>query len=319
MDLLTDVLQTFHLQSTVLHRGRLTAPWGVRFAPQERDKGDAAFHVVTEGRTLLELTGEEATCVTLNTGDFVLLPYGTSYSLRDARDTPVHPVEVLRRPGDTDADGTIHFGANEAGARAARVACGIFRIAGGATHPFLQALPKLIVVRGEQGRALPWLEATLSFLASEADSDRPGAQTVMSRLCDILFVQAIRAHLQEMPPCAQGWLAAARDPDISKALQAIHARPEHGWTVEAMAREAGLSRSAFAARFCTLMGEPPLQYLTRWRVHVATELLRDTRLPLLHVAEKVGYESEASFSKVFKARAGMSPGAFRRQAYSVSE
>lgn len=316
MDLLTDILQGFHLQSTALYRGCVTAPWGISFAPRDRHGADAGFHVVTEGKCLFQLAGKDAPFVPLHVGDFVLLPHGAAHSLRDAPGTPVYPIEMLRRPGDTDADGVTRFGADGV---CTRVACGRFVWEDGATNPFLQGLPELIVVRGEQGRALPWLETTLSFLACESASDRPGAATVIARLCDILFIHAVRAHLEEMPPCARGWLAALRDPDLAPVLRAVHARPGNAWTVETMAREAGMSRSAFAQRFCAVMGEPPLHYLTGWRVHVAAGLLKTSNLPLIEVASRVGYETEAAFSKVFKSRTGVAPGGFRRHCHSAAK
>jgi AraC-like DNA-binding protein len=309
VDLLTEVLGSFHLRSTFLYRGRATAPWGVRFAPRRNGDADALFHVVTEGRCLLQLEGKDAPVLPLGPGDFVLLPHAHTHSLRDAEETPVYPIEMVQPCGVApDATATVRFGG---GGPETALVCGKFLFQDGATNPFLRSLPPLIVVRGEQGKAVAWLEATLAFLACETNSGRPGAETVLSRLCDILFIQAIRAHLAEMPACTRGWLRAMRDEQVSQALLAIHRDPARRWTVAALASTALMSRSTFAARFTDLMGEPPLQYVTRWRIHLAVRLLREDRLSLSQVAERVGYESEAAFCKTFKRWTGATPGSYR--------
>ncbi|GAB4458355.1 MAG: AraC family transcriptional regulator [Armatimonadaceae bacterium] len=310
MDLLTDVLETFHLQSVLVYRGRVTAPWGVSFAPQ-KEQADASFHVVTEGKCLIRIaeTGVEHW---LNAGDFVLLPQGHAHSLRDAEDSPVYPLETIKplfRNKDNEDRRTLDYGGS---GETTRILCGKFIFQNTETDPLLHSLPPVLLVRGERGRSVDWLEATLAFLSCEADSNRPGANTVLSRLGDILFIQAVRAYLAEMPACEKGWLRATTDPALNRALAAIHQNPAHPWTVETLAQAACLSRSAFAARFTELMGEPPLQYLTRWRIHRAAELLRKSHLPLSEVALQAGYRSEAAFNRVFKRWIGTTPGQFRQ-------
>jgi AraC-like DNA-binding protein len=157
-----------------------------------------------------------------------------------------------------------------------------------------------------------WLETSLQFMASEMASGQPGAETVVSRLADILFVQAVRAHLAQGRAGATGWLRAIVDPRIGPALSLIHQRPEEPWTVEALASRVAMSRSAFAARFTALVEEPPLTYLTRWRMHRATRLLRTSPANVGEIAARVGYEAEAAFNKAFKRWIGVPPGAYRR-------
>jgi transcriptional regulator GlxA family with amidase domain len=182
----------------------------------------------------------------------------------------------------------------------------------GAHHPLLPVLPKVIALRARDGHAAAWLAPTLSFLAAEAGTELPGARTVVSRLADILFIQVVRAHLGSAPEQVSGWLGALRDPQIGSALGCMHEDPAHPWTVEALAQRVAMSRSTFAARFAEIVGEPPLHYLTRWRMQKARSLLREGRVPLSEVAARVGYDSEAAFSKAFKRAVGEAPGAYRR-------
>jgi AraC-like DNA-binding protein len=184
-------------------------------------------------------------------------------------------------------------------------------------NPLLAVLPRVIPLQGELGRSIPWLESTLKFIACEAESGRPGARTVISRLADVLFIQVVRGHLARISDGNQetpGWLGALTEPQIGTALGLVHQSPECAWTVASLAQRVGMSRSAFASRFTQLVGEPPLHYITRWRMQKAAGLLRQGHKTLAEVAEQVGYESETAFSKAFKRSVGSSPGAYRRAA-----
>jgi AraC-like DNA-binding protein len=189
--------------------------------------------------------------------------------------------------------------------------CGSFSFAVPDGLPLLALLPELLRLRGD-GAPRGWLEPTLRMLAEEARQRRAGGTIVTSRLTDVLFVQVVRAWLDAQPAPAGNWLAALRDPRIGAALARIHGRPEHPWSVAELAAEVGMSRSPFAARFAALAGDPPLAYLARWRAQVAARLLRETSLALGAVADRVGYESEAAFSRAFRRAMGVAPGAYRR-------
>jgi AraC-like DNA-binding protein len=173
-------------------------------------------------------------------------------------------------------------------------------------------LPPIIVLRGELVRSVPWLEPTLRTLACEAASGRPGALTVVNRLAEVVLVQIVRGHLASVDSDTDGFLAALADRQIGAALSLIHQSPNLAWTVQELAARVAMSRSAFAARFTRLVGEPPLHYVARWRMQKARNLLRDGRATIGEVAEAVGYESEAAFSKAFKRAVGTAPGAYRR-------
>ncbi|HSG39546.1 MAG TPA: AraC family transcriptional regulator, partial [Thermoanaerobaculia bacterium] len=165
---------------------------------------------------------------------------------------------------------------------------------------------------GQTTRTTEWLGMTLRFLAAEARHPRPGAETLISRLTDVIFVQALRAWIESQPEGTGGWLGALRDRQTAAALGHIHREPERDWSVVSLASAVGMSRSSFASRFTALVGETPLAYLTRWRMHLASDLLRSRGLSVSQIAGRVGYESEAAFSKAFKREVGVPPGALRR-------
>ena len=306
MDVLTDVLETLRARGACYASVSAGAPWGL-----ELPGGDiAAFHLILDGRCLLRMEGHPD--VELRGGDLVAVPNGTPHHLISDSEprAPLRLTELLakpRKPGPA----TLEIG--ERGARSTFV-CGKIVFEDPAGHPLLAALPPVVLLRGGATSLVEWLDPTLRFIASEAGSTRPGAQTVVSRLADILFVQIVRAHLASVPPETSGWLGALSDPQIGGALGRIHENPGRNWTVQSLAASAGMSRSAFAVRFTRLVGEPPLHYLTRWRMQKAQRLLRDGRAPLSDVAASVGYDSEAAFSKAFKRAVGAAPGTYRRRA-----
>ncbi|MEZ5318186.1 MAG: AraC family transcriptional regulator [Vicinamibacterales bacterium] len=315
MDVLTDVLQAIRVRSVVSGRLECTAPWGLGIPG-----GHPTFYLVTRGTCWLSLDqagGPAASprTVQIDGGDFVVLPRGQGHAILDSPATPVRPVvEVLTscpRKQKCQPGGIFRYGGDD-GATTTLV-WGCFEVETGAYDPLLLSLPPLIHVRGDQGTTVRWLEATMQFVASEMASGLPGAETVVSRLADILFVQAIRAHLAEAGSDAGGWLRALMDPQVGAALSLIHETPEAPWTVESLAQRIGLSRSAFAARFADLVGEPPLTYITRWRMGQAARMLRAGSAPIGEIAQRVGYEAEAAFNKAFKRWNGVPPGVFRRR------
>jgi len=176
----------------------------------------------------------------------------------------------------------------------------------------LAALPRVMVVNMREGPTAQWLMSSIRFSVSESSAQRAGAGTVLAKLSELMFVEAIRRHIDSLPPDQTGWLAGLRDPFVGKTLSLIHSRPAQRWTVEDLARSVGLSRSALAERFTDLVGHPPMQYLTRWRLQLAGDLLRSGRQTVAAVASDVGYDSEAAFSRAFKRELGVSPAAWHR-------
>jgi len=308
MDVLTDVLESIRVRSFISGRLELSAPWGVR-----KDSGHPGFFVVTRGSCWLDVDGGP-TRVQLSGGDFVLLPKAQGHSLRDALDTPVRSMmDVLRdcpmRKG-CQPGGVFQYGG---GGAVTTVVGGRFEIENADNNPLLASLPPIIHIEGDGGSPVQWLETTLQFVAAEMAAGQPGTSTIVSRLADILFVQAIRAHLTRCQSRGNGWLRALVDPQVGQALALIHEQPDAAWTVESLAARVAMSRSAFAARFAHLVEEPPLTYLTRWRMIKAAGLLRTGTASIGEIAARVGYDAEAAFSKAFKRWNGVAPGAYRRQ------
>jgi AraC-like DNA-binding protein len=303
MDVLSDMLEMVRLESTVFAQTWLSPPWGIR-----ADGGEQfAFHVLPHGGGLLEVEGLDP--VDVGAGDVVVLAPGHAHALRDRIGSPVRDLRDLLAEGafDPRAD---RSGADD-GAEAYLI-CGCFRFADIGGDRLIGALPTLIHVRGEDTAAGPWLAQTIRLLANEATAERPGATTVMKRLCDALFIYVLRTHLASLPAEETSWLRALVDPQVSEALRLIHAEPAAPWTVAKLAASAGMSRSAFAARFTDLVGEPPMGYLARWRLSRAAVALRTTRRDVAEIAVAAGYESTAAFSKAFRRLTGEPPAAYRR-------
>ncbi len=315
MDPLSDVLRDLHLESTVFCVFELRAPWGVQKMAHE----GAPFHIVTEGRCWVQFELERP--IELRTGDLVVIPHGDSHQLLSAPDAPSEPIgAVLARCG-VDATWVpgrrpsrpleIRLGSTDG--ELARVVSGIFAFRDRRRNPVLETLPRLIHVQGVHGQARPWLQAALGLLVDEAFSPSPGANTVVERVADILFVQAVRAHIQSSQDGGGGWMRRLLDPKIGLALSLIHAQPAAAWTIDLLAREVGLSRTVFAERFRELVGDTVMAYVTGRRMHVAAGLLHRGGDSLAQIAERVGYESDISFSKAFRSWAGEPPGSYRRR------
>ena len=305
-DVLTTVMDTVRLRSRVFCRSELKAPWGMALPRSDY----AHFHVVERGGAWLRIEGQEP--VALAGGDLVVVPHGTGHTLTDSLATKARPLaEMAGRPAS--AGGCVLMRGGGEGAET-QLVCGSFRFERRDAHPLVELLPPLIHLRPAEAPAAEWLEATLRFLAWETREAKPGTETIVSRLTDVIFVQVLRAWTLSLPEGRGGWMGALRERHVGAALAHIHRSPERGWTNASLAEAVGMSRSRFAARFTALVGEPPLTYLSRWRLETAAGLLQDGALGLGEIASRVGYESEAAFSKAFRRRFGAPPGAYRRSA-----
>ena len=299
-DPLDDALGGLQPRGAFLFRSDLAAPWGFT-----AESGLASFHLVESGRCVLTAGGA---AVTLEAGDLAVLPHGPEARFEDAPGRPAPPLDAVLARWPPGASGVLR---NDGDGERTALVCGGVAFDDAVVHPVVDALPPVLVLRASSD-ATPWLAPTLQFLSCESRSGRPGAATVMGHLGSVVFLQAVRAALAEGVGRA-GWLGAVSDAHVGPALRAIWAAPEAPWTVEALGREAGLGRSAFAARFRAAVGESPMRHVTRWRVYRAARLLR-ADATLAEAAGRVGYESEAAFSRAFKRWTGRSPGAVRRAA-----
>jgi AraC-like DNA-binding protein len=245
----------------------------------------------------------------LTEGDLVILPHGHAHTLTDQPNSPVTRLEDLTPAHPVEQDGLFYSGGRGA---VTTLICGGIQLQDHRTNPLLLMLPAFVHIRSQHGQKMPSLLAVVQLVKAEASANRPEAEAVITRLSEILFIQAARVYLATVSDGDAGWLGALRDPQIGQALALIQRQPDELWTVEALARCVSLSRSAFSAKFRLLVGEPPMQYLTRVRLTKAAALLRTHQATLLEVARSVGYDSEVAFSKAFKRFFGMAPGAYRQ-------
>ena len=306
MDLLSSVLAQMKLQGTLYFRTAFSPPWGVRVPAFENV---ARFHYVHRGRCWLEIAGVE-TPLLLEQGDLVLVTRGAEHVLADSRSASVKTVdEVVAESGFT-GEGALVYGTQGQG-HDTQLVCGHFAFDRDASHPLIEALPPYLHVRNTGDVSHLWLDSTLKLIGSETGDTQLGGDLITLKLSEIIFTQAIRAHLA-LDGRRQRVFSGLADPGISRALRSIHREPSKTWTLDALARDAGLSRTVFADRFRDLMGMTVMQYLTGWRMQAGRRLLIDSDKPIIEVAERSGYRSEAAFGRVFKKHFSMGPAAYRR-------
>ena len=305
IDPLGEALHLLRLTGTLYCRAELTAPWGIDLPPFE---GCMMFHVVTAGRCRLEIEGEEPRL--LQQGSLALVPHGAGHSIRNDSTADAEPLFDIPVEKVSDRYEIMRHGG---GGDFTHMTCGVVRFDHVAAEHLIALLPKVLQVDTWDDDGDSWLQSTLRFISREAKALRPGGETVITRLADILVIQMIRSWIDSVPESDRGWLGALRDPQVGRALTSIHREPERGWTVASLAREAVMSRSAFSARFTKLVGQSAMRYLTQWRMQLARTHLRETSEPLSVLAERVGYESEAAFCRAFKRMFGVPPGSVRRE------
>lgn len=304
-DPLAEALHLLRMSGIFYVRSEFTAPWGLALPPLE---DFLSFHVVTQGECWLEVPGAEAK--RLRQGDLALIPHGAGHRLLGVRGTKAAKLFDLPHEHISERYAILRHGG---GGAACTLICGTVRFDHPAARTVIAQLPKVIAVDGANA-SLSFMHEMLRFMAAEARALRPGSEEVITRLADILVIQAIRAWIEEEPAANTGFLGALRDEKIGRAIALMHRFPERDWTLATLASEVAMSRSAFAARFTELTGEPAMHYLAKWRMQVATAMLReDANAGVGEVAERLGYQSEAAFSRAFKRFTGHSPGAARRQ------
>lgn len=285
----------------------LRAPWGLEMPP----RGMAFFHFIATGAATVHVGRR---FYTLDEGDLALLPHGRGHELLSARGVPARPAN--RQKYRMLADNVAHMEAGGRGAFTLAICAGV-RFEEGASHPLLGLLPEIIVVRPRRwGDAS--LEATLRVLALEAQGGRPGSDAIITRLSDVVVLQVLRRWLEEAPATELAGLAGLRDPRLARVLAAVHADPAADWSVERLAERAAMSRASFAEHFHAVMRLPPMEYVTRWRMHLARRRLRDRQRGVGALARELGYASEAAFSRAFKRVVGEAPAAWRARALTAA-
>ncbi|MBX3460965.1 MAG: AraC family transcriptional regulator [Planctomycetes bacterium] len=315
IDVLSDVLRAVRLSGAVFFDVQASCPW-VAESPDSATVAPGLmpgaghvipFHVLTRGQCHAGLLDGDA--VLLEAGDVVVFPHGDAHVLASAPGmrAPVD-TESYRRAGYTRLPVKLSPGGG--GEPLAHLICGFLGCDARPFNPLLEALPPMLVVRA-QAPGSRWLETFVEVALAESRAASPGGETVLARLSELLFIEVVRRHVQSLPPGGSGWLAAQQDPAISRALGLLHAEPAAPWTLEALAQRCGLSRSVLAERFTQVVGQPPMQYLTRWRMQLAAGMLAAGGHKIAAVARQVGYDSEAAFSRAFKKHVGKSPSQWR--------
>jgi len=311
VDQLGEALHFLRMSGTFYCRSEFTAPWALELPAFE---DCLMFHVVTSGRCWLEVEGAERRL--LQPGDFALVPHGEGHRLASESGIPAAKLFDLPRELVSERYEILHHGA---GGAATSVICGVVRFEHPAAQRLVKLLPKMISVEASSSPQTDWMQNTLRFMAAEAKELLPGGETVITRLADILVVQAVRYWIANDPAAQTGWLGALQDRQIGRAISLIHRDPARAWTVASLAAEVAMSRSAFAARFTELVGEPVMHYAARWRMHLALTRLKEDDSPLGDLASRLGYQSEAAFSRAFKRFIGVSPGAARRDGNAAND
>ncbi|WP_328940328.1 AraC family transcriptional regulator [Streptomyces sp. NBC_00250] len=310
MDLLSDVVAVTRTGRPRSAHVRWHAPWGQQFTPVP---GSAGFQVILEGSCWL--LPSDAEPVQLGKGDVVFLPHGNGHTLADSPETPVTTPACGPDGHDLyDAYASDSVDRSGDGGPATVVLCGAYQLNPSRTHPLLLTLPGLIHLPADSHQH-PELRSAVALLAAELENPRLGTDAAVPALLDTLLLYILRIWFTQQPARedSTGWAAALNDPPVTAALHAIHRDPAAPWTVAKLAAEAGLSRAPFARRFAMLIGQPPLGYLTWWRMTTAARLLRTSDAPLRSIAAQAGYTSEFAFAHAFKRTHGTAPGVYRRK------
>ena len=315
MDALSEALSTVRMNAAIFFDAEFTAPWGFR-APPAREVAPALapgvehiviFHLLTEGSAVVRMEGEPD--LPLEAGDIVIIPHGDTYTIS-------HGSPATLREGGASIERYLAGGLTTTcyggGGEQANFVCGYFGCERGALRLFLAGLPRMIKINVRGDASGEWLESSLRYLVSEAAAHRPGGTVLLSKMAEALFVEALRRYMGGLPLEQTGWLAGARDPLVGAALALMHQKPCHPWTLPGLAQAVGTSRTVLSERFAHFLGESPINYLSRWRLQLAAQLLQGDRKTMLQVAMDVGYGSEAAFSRAFKREFGLPPAQYRK-------
>jgi AraC family transcriptional regulator, alkane utilization regulator len=313
LDVLSEMLRAVRLTGSVFLNGSFTAPFGV-ISPKRWDAGTpmahlrhvSVFHLVVNGACTMELANAERH--TIRTGDIILLPFTDQHRFWNGEPGEMVLADTLVRPGPIEGMWTINHGG---GGEETRLVCGFLESSEFLAAPVFRTLPTVLTDCTDADTVGALINATVRQILALVDAAAPGSQLMLGRLMEMLFVEVLRRHVERLPAGSTGWLAALSDPILGRALQLVHASPARRWTADDLAREAGSSRTVLAERFNALLGKPPIEYVTSWRIQLAAERLRGGKDGIAKIAADVGYESEAAFNRAFKRLTGVTPGRWR--------
>ena len=320
LDPLSDVLRMVKLTGALFFLVDASSPWGVEVPQAEafarsilpRAQHVVSYHIVLEGSGWAGIPNGPS--ATFGAGDILVFPHGDAYSmLSEAGQSPEYDAEATTAFLGAMAAGQLPLVVTEGGGGpgGARFVCGYLGCDVRPFNPVLATLPRLLHVRRAAAREADPLAPLIQLTLAETGRQRVGGEAIRLRLSELIFVEVVRRHLETLPSGHTGWLSGLRDAAIGRALAMLHERPAHSWTLDELAAHAGMSRAVLAQRFTHLVGCPPMQYLTCWRMQVAARLIADQAMGIAAVAHEVGYDSEAAFSRAFKKATGMPPAAWR--------
>jgi len=318
MDALSEVLKSVRLEGAFWLDAEFSAPWcihamyGLATVRQRLARADHVvyFHFLTEGRCVVRLAdGGES--FEARAGDLILFPQDERHLMGSDRHLVPVQAETLLEPHATPDDDMLRV-RHGGGGEVTRFVCGYLSLSRSVYRPLFEALPRVMHVPIGDGSTAALLRDLLRVGVHESTEGGPGAQSMLAKVAELLFVEALRRHVATLPPDGRGWLAGVRDAHVGRALALLHADPRRAWTVDELARAVALSRSALAERFTALVGESPIQYLLRWRLALAAQTLRGSDEAIGRVADRAGYESEAAFNRAFRREFGQPPAAWRR-------
>ena len=315
MDAFSEILSGVKLNGAVFFSAEFSAPWG--FFTPAGDKMAATlapgaahvllYHFVIDGRAVVDL--EDGSSIQLQPGDIVIFPHGHAHHMSSgrgvARPFPNYGIAAKIKARDLSP---LHAGG---GGEPSRFVCGYMTCDPYLSRPILSGLPPVFRVNIRTDRSGQWLENSIMHLVEEAASGRVGSEAMLAKLSEALFIDTLRRYVSGLSEQEMGWLAGARDPIVGRSLGLLHSRVAHPWTIAALADEVGISRSALVERFTRYLSEPPMTYLTRWRLQLAARSLENTSRGVAEIAADVGYESEAAFNRAFKREFGQPPGRYR--------
>lgn len=313
MDILSEMLKTVKLESAFFYNAEFSAPWSFcspqscKLAPHihHPDGHIIVYHLLIEGKAFAQVEDQR---IALNAGDIVIFPHGDAHCLESGpAPRTVDGESELQR---IFAEG-LKVSRLGGGGEVTQFVCGFMACEPRLSKIFLAGLPPVFKVNIREDESGRWLENAIRFSVNDVAAPGAGSNAVLAKLCETLFVETLRRYVVKLPERQMGWLAAARDPEVGKALALIHRHPEEPWTIAELAKRVGLSRSNLADRFRQYVGEAPVAYLTRWRLHQGAHMLSSTNYSVAQIASEVGYESEPAFNRAFKRQFGDPPARYR--------
>jgi AraC-like DNA-binding protein len=320
MDVLSEVLKVVKLQGALFYNGEFSSPWRF-YSPDSRAVAPYVapaarhviiYHLLTEGRASARLVDGHR--LILEAGDIVIFPHGDAHILENGPATKA--VDMEQELARIFAQG-LKRSSLGGGGEITKFVCGFMACEARTSQIFLSGLPPVFKVSIRNDASGRWLENSIRFSVNEADASRAGGEAVLAKLSEVLFIETLRAYIAHLPAEQTGWLAGARDSEVGKTLALMHRNPAHPWTIASLAKEAGVSRSVLAERFRHYLNEPPMGYLTRWRLQLGAQMLASTSHSVAQIASEVGYESEAAFNRAFKREFEVPPARYRSQSKST--